>query len=125
VLRYKEHCRELSGHEQQTTNNRMEMKAVIEGLTALKEPCDVVVRTDSQYLRDGITLWIRKWKTNHWLRNVKGQGKQPVRNRDLWEEMDRLQQLHHIEWQWVKGHADDQDNNRCDVLANSAARMVS
>jgi ribonuclease HI len=118
ILRHKGHCRELSGHESQTTNNRMEMRAVIEG----REPCEVLVRTDSQYLRDGITAWIYKWKANGWMHKVKREGKQPVRNRDLWEEIDQLQQKHRVEWVWVKGHAEDVDNNRCDALANLAAQ---
>jgi len=95
---------------------------VIEGLRALKESCEVTVRTDSQYLRNGIEKWIHKWKSENWLRKVKGQGKQPVKNQDLWEELDRLQERHEVHWTWVKGHGDDIDNNRCDRSANQAAR---
>jgi ribonuclease HI len=124
ILRYKGHCRELSGSEPKTTNNRMELKAVIEGLRAVKESCSITVRTDSQYLRDGMTKWIHKWKANHWERQVKGEGQQPVKNRDLWEELDLLTQNHEITWLWVKGHASDEDNNRCDDLANRAARRA-
>jgi ribonuclease HI len=122
VLRYRDHCRELSGGAPQTTNNRMELTAAIEGLKALKEPCHVTLRTDSQYLRDGVTSWIAKWKTDGWVHKVKHEGRQPVKNRDLWEELDRLQAAHKIEWEWVKGHATDVDNNRCDALAMAAAR---
>lgn len=124
ILRYKDYSRELSGSERATTNNRMELKAVIEGLRALKEDCSITVRTDSQYLRDGITKWIHNWKANDWLHKVKGEGKQPVKNRDLWEEIDGLAQRHEITWMWVKGHATDEDNNRCDSLANDAAKSL-
>jgi len=122
ILRYKEHYRELSGSDPATTNNRMELKAVIEGLRALKEDCAITVRTDSQYLRDGITKWIHNWKAHDWLHKVKGQGKQPVKNRDLWEELDRMVEHHEVTWVWVKGHSTDSENNRCDSLANDAAK---
>ena len=90
ILRYKEHSRELSGSEPGTTNNRMELRAVIEGLRALKEPCQVVVRTDSQYLRDGITKWIHRWKQEGWRHKIGGASrKEEVKNRDLWEEIHR------------------------------------
>jgi ribonuclease HI len=126
VLRYKDHVRELSGAEQDTTNNRMELRAVIEGLRALKEPCAVVVRTDSQYVRDGMTKWIHNWKSKAWVHKVKGKpGRQPVKNRELWEEVERLQRLHEVVWEWVKGHASDKDNVRCDLLANMAARSLN
>jgi ribonuclease HI len=121
ILAFGEHRRELVGSEAHTTNNRMELRAVIEGLKALNEPCSVVVRTDSQYLKGGITSWIHNWKKNGWVTSMKGR-KQPVKNRDLWEELDALVQEHEISWEWVKGHASDSDNNRCDALANSAAR---
>ena len=122
ILRYKGHTRELSGSEGSTTNNRMELKAVIEGLRALKQSCSITVRTDSRYVRDGITKWVHNWKANAWQRHVKGEGKQPVKNRDLWEELDLLTENHEITWLWVKGHSTDEDNNRCDDLANQAAR---
>jgi ribonuclease HI len=106
-----------------TTNNRMELQAVIEGLKTLKEPCMVTVRTDSTYVRDGMTKWIHNWKSSGWVHKEKGKpGKQPVKNRELWEELERLSQVHQIRWEWVKGHADDEDNQRCDSLANAAAR---
>ena len=103
----------------------MELRAVIEGLRTLKESCSITVRTDSQYLRDGITKWIHNWKASGWQHKVKGQGKQPVKNRDLWEEIDLLVQQHEITWIWVKGHSTDADNNRCDSLANDAARRIA
>jgi ribonuclease HI len=122
ILRYKEHCRELCGSELETTNNRMEMRAVIEGLSAIKEPCTVTVRTDSQYLSDGMTKWIFNWKARNWVHKIKGHGWQPIKNRDLWEEIDRLRQPHEVSWEWVRGHANDPDNIRCDYLANAGAR---
>jgi len=122
ILRYNERSRELWGSEPETTNNRMELKAAIEGFRALKEPCCVTVRTDSQYLSDGMTKWIQNWKANNWVHKVKHEGKQPIKNRDLWEEIDRLVDKHEVQWVWVKGHATDPDNNRCDSLANDAAR---
>jgi ribonuclease HI len=93
-------------------------------LSALKEPCAVTVRTDSEYLRNGITTWIHTWKKNGWVRKVRGAGKQPVKNRDLWEMLEKLTEKHEIAWEWVKGHSDDADNNLCDQLANSVARSV-
>jgi ribonuclease HI len=122
VLRYGEHLRELTGGERHTTNNRMELRAVIEGLSALKEPCLVNVRTDSEYVKNGITSWIQSWKKKGWLHKVRGMGWQPVKNQDLWMALDSLTQKHEITWEWVKGHSTDPDNNRCDRLASAAAR---
>ena len=119
VLRCKSDRWEFDGCELNTTNNRMELRAVIEGLRTLKEPCNVIIRTDSQYVKYGMTIWITAWKAQDW---VKRQGNQPVKNRELWEELDRLTQLHHVEWKWVRGHADDEDNIWCHELANLAAR---
>lgn len=116
ILRYKAIEKELSGFERMTTNNRMEMTAVIEALRALKEACDVVVCTDSQYLRDGITSWIHTWKRNGWLNS----NKEPVKNRDLWEALDEAVLRHRVEWIWVKGHAGHPENERCDALARQA-----
>ncbi len=124
VLRCNGHSKELFGSEPRTTNNRMELRAVLEGLQALTEPCIVTVRTDSQYLKNGMTEWIHNWKSHGWLHKVKGQGLQPVKNRDLWEAIDCQTRRHELRWQWVRGHADDPDNNRCDFLANSAARAI-
>jgi ribonuclease HI len=116
ILRYKTVERELSGADPHTTNNRMELMAVIEALRALKEPCSVNLYTDSQYLKNGITSWIHAWKRNGW----KTSTKEPVKNRDLWEELDELSQKHHIRWHWVPGHQGHPENERCDVLARSA-----
>jgi ribonuclease HI len=125
-LRYKERTKELSGGEPNTTNNRMELRAVIEGLGAVKERCAITVRTDSLYLKDGITKWIVNWKANGWVRKVKGlQGRQPIKNRDLWEELDNLVKGHDVTWEWVRGHCTDSENNRCDMLANAAARRLA
>ncbi len=118
ILRYGQHTRELCGFEKQTTNNRMELTAAIRGLEALREPCHVVITTDSEYMKNGITSWINGWKRNGWMTKAK----KPVVNRDLWEALDEQVSRHQSEWQWTKGHADHQENNRCDELATSAAR---
>jgi ribonuclease HI len=118
ILRYNHHKREGSGSVKHTTNNRMELTAAIEGLRALKEGCEVEVITDSEYLKNGITNWIRGWKKNGW----KTSAKKPVVNQDLWVELDRLVSNHKVHWTWTKGHADHEDNNRCDELASRAAR---
>jgi ribonuclease HI len=109
--------RELSGGEPFTTNNRMEMMAAIEGLRALTRPCDVVIRTDSVYVRDGITKWIHGWRRKGW-RTAAGK---PVANADLWQELVVAAEPHRIDWQWVKGHAGHPDNERADRLASAAA----
>ncbi len=110
------HERELWGGEAVTTNNRMELMAVIEALSALKRPCDVLLFLDSEYVRKGITEWIHGWKAKGW----KTAAKQPVKNADLWQRLDALvaNTEHHIEWRWVKGHAGDPGNERADALAN-------
>jgi ribonuclease HI len=118
ILRYNAHEREIYGYEPHTTNNRMELTAAIEGLRLLKEPCAVQIVTDSEYVKNGITNWIHGWKRKNWLNSAK----KPVVNRDLWEELDRLAAEHRAEWVWTKGHASDEDNNRCDELAHVAAR---
>jgi ribonuclease HI len=118
ILRYDDHKREMHGHAPQTTNNRMELTAAIEGLRALNKTCDVEVITDSEYVKNGITTWIHGWKRNGW----KTAAKKPVVNQDLWEELDGLAAMHKIKWTWTKGHADHEDNNRCDELATRAAR---
>jgi ribonuclease HI len=116
ILRYRGVEKELAGYTPETTNNRMEMTAVLEALSALKEPCHVTIYTDSQYLRDGITKWILKWKQNGW----KTTAKLPVRNRDLWEALDAAAQRHRVDWVWVKGHNAHSENERCDELARTA-----
>ena len=108
--------KELFGGERETTNNRMELTAVIEGLAALKKPCIVHLYLDSEYVRKGITEWIHGWKAKGW----KTAAKQPVKNADLWQKLDALvhQGVHQIHWHWVKGHAGDPGNERADALAN-------
>lgn len=117
ILKYKNHLRELQAGFGGTTNNRMELQGVIEGLRTLKEPCLVTVITDSKYVKNGITSWIHSWKKNGW----KTSGKQPVKNQDLWMDLDKLCRIHDIKWQWVKGHAGHPENERCDELAREAA----
>ena len=117
ILRHGEHTKELSGSDPQTTNNRMEMTAVIEGLATLTQPCKILVEIDSEYVRNGITKWIHAWKKRGW----KTTAKQPVKNEDLWRKLDQIIAQHDIQWRWVKGHADHADNNRCDELAREAA----
>jgi ribonuclease HI len=114
------HQRELCGGESSTTNNRMELTAVIEALTALKKPCEVELFTDSQYVRQGITAWIHNWKRRGW----KTADKKPVKNADLWQRLDTEAQRHHIEWRWVRGHAGDPGNEKADELANAGAASV-
>ena len=109
-----EHEKELYGGERQTTNNRMELTAVIEALASLKRSCDVTLYTDSEYVRKGITEWIHGWKQRGW----KTADRKPVKNADLWQRLDALRALHHVEWCWVKGHAGDPGNERADALAN-------
>jgi ribonuclease HI len=108
--------KELFGGELNTTNNRMELTAVIEGLAALKRPCKVLLYLDSQYVRMGITEWIRGWKAKGWRTSTK----QPVKNVELWQQLDKLvaEGGHQIEWRWVKGHSGDPGNERADALAN-------
>lgn len=112
---------ELHGGEPHTTNNRMELLAVIRALEALKRPCGARVHTDSQYVQLGISKWIHGWKKNGW----KTSDKKPVKNADLWRELDALAVLHDVEWVWVKGHAGDEGNERADQLANLGAASVS
>jgi ribonuclease HI len=111
--------RELSGSVAQTTNNRMELLAVIQGLSALKEPCEVKIVTDSVYVHKGITEWMPNWKRKGWQTS----DKKPVKNQDLWKALDESLARHHISWKWVKGHATHADNIRVDKLANEAARL--
>ena len=118
ILRYNSHKREMYGHAPHTTNNRMELTAAIEGLRTLKERCAVEIVTDSEYVKNGITTWIHGWKRKNWITSTK----KPVVNRDLWEELDKLTAQHHAQWVWTKGHASHEDNNRCDELAQQAAR---
>ncbi len=113
VLRSNGHEKELFGGEAETTNQRMELTAAIEALKALKKPCRVTIHSDSRYVVQGMTEWIHNWKRKGW----KNAGRQPVANRDLWEELDRLTSRHEVRWQWVKGHAGHAGNERADELA--------
>ncbi|WP_274571024.1 ribonuclease HI [Neisseria leonii] len=121
LLRYGVHEKELSGGAADTTNNRMELTAVIEGLKALKRTSRVVICTDSQYVKNGMESWIHGWKKNGW----KTAAKQPVKNEDLWRELDRLTAAHDVAWKWVKGHAGHADNERADALANRGAAQFA
>lgn len=114
LLRYGSVEKSLWGGEANTTNNRMELMGAIEALKALKEPCEVVLTTDSQYVRKGITEWMAGWKRNGW----KTAAKQPVKNADLWQALDRENSLHKVTWNWVKGHAGHRENEIADALAN-------
>lgn len=120
VLTSGPHRRELSGGDPATTNNRMELQAAIEALSALKRPCVVEFHTDSNYLRDGITKWLHGWKRNGWRTKTK----QPVKNEDLWRRLDTAASAHKVNWHWVKGHAGDAGNERCDELATAAIAAV-
>jgi len=114
LLRYGDAEKELFGGEQDTTNNRMELMAVIKGLEALNRASSVTVTTDSKYVKNGITEWIHHWKRNGW----KTAAKKPVKNEDLWRELDDMVAKHQVTWQWVKGHAGHEENERADELAN-------
>jgi len=113
ILRFKGTEKELCGGEPGTTNNRMEMMAVIQGISALKRPCTIAVYTDSQYVQKGITEWIWGWKKRNW----KTADNKPVKNADLWQQLDALAKTHEISWHWVKGHAGHAENERADALA--------
>ena len=117
VLRYKQHEKHISKGYFLTTNNRMELRAVIEALSALKEACSVRLHSDSQYMKNGITQWIFNWKKNNW---KAGSGKL-VKNKDLWILLDEQVRRHTIEWQWVKGHSGHHENELCDQLAKQGA----
>ncbi|MFV8817278.1 ribonuclease HI [Haliea sp. E17] len=114
LLRFGEHEKSLYGGEQHTTNNRMELRAAIEGLRALKEACEVVLTTDSVYVRNGITSWLPDWKRRGW----KTAAKKPVKNADLWQLLDEQNQRHRVDWHWVKGHSGHRENELADQLAN-------
>lgn len=116
LLKYGDHEKELAGGHPETTNNRMELTAAIEALSALKKPCRVDLFTDSEYLRKGIYEWMPKWKSNGWRTSQK----KDVKNRDLWERIDSLLQTHHVTFHWVKGHSGDENNERVDKLAVQA-----
>jgi len=114
VLQHGSHRREISGGVPATTNNRMELQAAIEALRALKESCEIEFFTDSEYLRDGMTSWIYAWKLNRW----RTAERKPVKNADLWQQLDEQASRHRVHWNWLKGHAGHMENERCDFLAN-------
>ena len=114
LLRYRDTERKLYGGEAETTNNRMELRAAIEGLKALSEPCEVALTTDSVYVRSGITSWLANWKQKGW----KTASRKPVKNVDLWQALDEQNQRHQVEWHWVKGHSGHRENEIADQLAN-------
>lgn len=116
ILQYGSSRKELKGYAPNTTNNIMELTAVIQALKALKEPCDVDITTDSTYVKQGISEWIHKWKRNGWRTSTK----KPVKNKELWQQLDQGAQRHHITWHWVKGHSGHPQNERADELANEA-----
>jgi ribonuclease HI len=112
--------REISGYEPQTTNNRMELRAAVEALRGIPDGTDVDLHTDSQYLRNGMSEWLGRWKRNGW----RTADKKPVKNIDLWQELDALAHRHVVRWHWVRGHSGHPENERCDVLANEAIRRA-
>ncbi len=116
LLQMGKHQKTIKGNAKDTTNNRMELTAAIKALQALTKPCKVILTTDSQYVKNGISLWIDNWKKNNW----KTAAKKPVKNQDLWLELDEAIQKHSIEWAWVKGHSGHKENDIVDDLANQA-----
>jgi ribonuclease HI len=116
ILRANGKEKEISGGESATTNNRMEIMAAIMALRALTKPADVTIHTDSRYLMDGATAWLKKWKANGW----KTSDKKPVKNTDLWVALEEAAERHHIRWRWIKGHSDHIENSRADALARAA-----
>ncbi|OUR65595.1 ribonuclease HI [Methylophaga sp. 42_25_T18] len=120
ILRAKETEKELSGGEKDTTNNRMEMMAVIVALEALTRPCKVTITTDSQYVLKGMTEWLAGWKKKNW----KTASRKPVKNVDLWQRMDAAAQIHSLEWEWVRGHQGHPENERADQLAVTAREQI-
>ena len=122
ILRYRDVEKEMSGAEAETTNNRMEMTAVINALRALKRPCNITLYTDSKYVMDGVNEWLPNWKKNNWKTANK---KTAVKNIDLWQELDALLAQHEIRWVWVKGHNGNVDNERVDELARNAIKSLS
>ena len=120
ILHYKDRKKILSGNEADTTNNRMELTAVIEGLSALTRPVDITIMTDSKYVMYGIDKWITNWKQNDWQTTAK----RPVKNKDLWLKLDTLCGVHQVNWQWIKGHSGHKENEECDRIAQTEARQI-
>ena len=121
LLMYGEHFKEISEGFRLTTNNRMELQAAIEGLSALKRPMQVDLYTDSTYVMKGVTEWMSRWKTNGW----RTAARKPVQNQDLWQALDAALGAHDVRWHWVKGHAGNEMNERCDQLARAAATQIA
>lgn len=120
LLRHGRHEKKLFGGQPDTTNNRMELLAVIKALEALKRPCEVIVHTDSQYVQKGMTQWLANWKRRDW----RTADKKPVKNSDLWQELDDLVSKHQVTWKWVRGHAGDPGNEAADELANMGVQQA-
>lgn len=120
ILEYGQHKRELSGGVPATTNNRMELQAAIEALSALKEPCEVEFYTDSEYVKNGVSGWLSNWKRNGW----RTKSKKPVKNEDQWRALDTCVSKHQVSWRWLKGHAGHAGNERCDQLANAEIEKI-
>ena len=120
VLRYGDNEKQLFGGEPDTTNNRMELMAAIQALESLNRPCDIILTTDSQYVRQGITDWLAGWKRNGW----KTSQKKPVKNADLWQRLDAARQQHTVDWRWVKGHSGHPENELADELANKGVESL-
>tara|TARA_B100000614_G_scaffold40241_2_gene33010 strand:+ start:6222 stop:6659 length:438 start_codon:yes stop_codon:yes gene_type:complete len=116
ILIFKDNIKEIKGYNEYTTNNIMELTAVIEALKNLNRPCEITITTDSSYVKNGIELWIKKWKLNGW----KTANKKNVKNKSLWIELDELTNAHLIKWEWIKGHSGHPQNERADQLANDA-----
>jgi len=120
LLQYGAHLRELAGGEPATTNNRMELQAAISALSALKESCEVTLLTDSEYLRQGITEWLPRWRANNW-RTIE---RKPVKNDDLWRQLHEAASKHRVKWEWIRGHDGHADNERCDQLARAEVTRI-
>ena len=120
ILYFKSHKKILCGNEADTTNNRMELTAVIKGLSALTRPVNVTIITDSKYVMNGIDKWIANWKKNNW----KTSNKKVVKNKDLWLQLDSLCEIHQVDWQWIKGHSGHAENEECDHLAQEEAKKI-
>jgi len=116
ILKYDDKIKEINGFSKETTNNIMELSAVIKALKELNRSCNIIITTDSNYVKDGITKWIHNWKKNGW----KTANKKPVKNKELWLELDNLVMQHQINWKWIKGHSGHPENERADQLANQA-----
>lgn len=116
MLRYEQHEKLIKGSEPLTTNNRMELTAVIKALELVKHPCNIELTTDSKYVQKGVTEWINNWKKNGW----KTSNKKPVKNVDLWQQLDTIHKKHKVSWRWVKGHSNHRENEIADQLANEA-----